>query len=514
MKHKSVYRIILILILFLSFFLRVYKLDSKPVWYDEAVSISNAEKPLSSYLFSPRINYKPVYFFLLNIWISVFGENAFNLRFFSLIWGVSSILLIYELAKAMFNNEVGWISAFLLGISVFHIFNCQQIRHFSLLVFLALASVICFLKFIRKNKIPYLIMLTIANILVINTHPYGFCVIIFEVFFAIFFLRGNLLRHWFFSQLILSLFVAWYLFLPNKAYLKETIWWIQKPNLNSLIETFNTFSWGGPRYGLDDFRIPEPWLALAYILSFSYLVLFLCGLQIKRKEDSRNILLLLLWIVMTVGMSFLLSIMNDSSVYSIKHLIIALPAFYIIIARGLSKFGKHLKIVIVTGLCFLHIVPLCIMYNNYFCTDWKESTEYLKGLTKGSEVVIVASLHEIVPFMYYFNDHKPSLQDIDIYGKITKNKYDNNVFVASNDTLIIGVHQTGFRNKNITTEEDFEKKVINSRFLKNKRIWLMLSRWLDPGAKKYIFCYLDKNFKKVEYRKFQGVEVYCFIPLS
>lgn len=515
MGNKNIHSILLILILVLSFFLRVYKLGAKPIWYDEAVSISDAEKPLGLCFSSVRINYKPVYFFLLNMWITVFGENAFNLRFFSLIWGIFSVLLIYELAKLMFNSEVGLISAFLLGISIFHIFHCQQVRHFSLIIFLALVSVLYLLKFKKEDKMSNLFVLTIVNILIINTHPYGFCVITFELFAAFFLLQGGSFRRWFLSQMILSLFVIWWLFLPNKAYIKEMIWWIQKPNLNSIVETFNTFSWGGQRYGLDDVRIPPPWLSLAYPISFTYLILFLCGLWIKRKDSGRNIILLLfLWIIITVGISFLLSVAAISSIYSIKHLIIALPPFYIIIARGVSKFSKHLKIVIITGLCLLNLVPLRIMYNNFLCTNWKRSTGYVKSLIKDNEVIIVTTLHEIVPFMYYFNDHKPSLDDIDINGRITRNKGDSrDVFITNNNILVIGVYQTGFGNKEITAYGDFERKVIKNESLKNKYVWLMLSRWLDPEDKKKILCYLGKNFKKTEYRKFQGVEVYYFNPL-
>src|SRR3989338_2728736 len=127
MRYKNFSIIVLIFILVLSFFLRVYKLDEKPVWYDEAQSISSAEKTISSYFFSHRLNYRPVYFIMLHIWISIFGENAFYLRFHSLIFGILSILLIYKLAAFMFNKEAGLTSAFLLGISVFHIFHSQQI---------------------------------------------------------------------------------------------------------------------------------------------------------------------------------------------------------------------------------------------------------------------------------------------------------------------------------------------------------------------------------------------------
>ena len=82
MKTKTFTLITLFLILGGSICLRLYKIGDKPVWYDETVSISHAEKPLSFYLFSPRVDYKAVYFFMLKCWLYVFGENAFYLRLF------------------------------------------------------------------------------------------------------------------------------------------------------------------------------------------------------------------------------------------------------------------------------------------------------------------------------------------------------------------------------------------------------------------------------------------------
>lgn len=512
MKTNSLILIILFFILAGSAFLRVYKIENKPVWYDEAVSISNAEKPLNSYLTSFRLNYKPVYFLLLNLWISAFGENAFILRLFSVIWGILSIFFIYKLAEAVFNDKIiGIISAFLLGISVFHIFHCQQIRHFSFIMLLALVSFFCLVKFFKEGKNSCLIILTAVNILILNTHPYGLSVIIFEWVYGALFFRGKVLRPWLFAQAVISLFIILWLSFINAGYLGEMVWWIPKPGFSSILETFNTFSWGGQRYGLDDFTIPFSWIHWQIISSLIYLFLFFTGLKIKKGDpDRNNILLLVIWLLGTILLGFLFSRFSSASVYSIKHLIIALPAFIIIIARGISMLRKELRAWVLAVIFLLNINPLIIMYNNYFSVDWKKSGEYVKNSVKGGDTVIISTLSEVVPFMYYFNDKRPLLGDIDIYGKITEDNYKNNIFLARDSVLIIGIKQSGFENKSISSKQDFDEKVKSSGLVKRKGgLWVMLSRWTEPESRIAIRSYLDNNLVRKGLKEFQGVEV-CY----
>jgi len=506
--------LILIPILFLASFLRIYKLTSDPIWYDEAVSISHAEKALGFYFTSPRVNYKPVYFLLLKIWLSLFGEGSFGLRLFSVIWGMLSIFLVYKIGKILFDTKVGLISSFLLSISVFHIYHCQQVRHFSFLVFLTLFSVFYFIKFIKKNKISDIFFCTLGNILILNTHPYGLSVCIFEAFFAIFYLKNPSRRRWFFSQSFLLIFVILWLVLPNKEHIKELIWWISRPDFKALVETFDTFSWGGPRYGLDDFRINEDLLKIPKLLSPVYLMLiFLAPIKNRGTKDTEKLVFLTIWLVIPILISFVFSIIGELSIYAIKHFLFVLPAFYLLAAKGLSNLGSRLRGFFLVLIAFLTTFPLGIMYNNNFNTDWRESTEYVKRHIRKGEIIITSVLKEIVPFIYYFKNQKYSLKDIDIYGKIEADK-NQEVFWLEKEILLVGIKEQQTRYQNNIAWNDFKKKIVDDSTLRNKNIWVMLSRWTRPEDKDAMLEYLDKNYCKIDERHFQGVDVFYFKALT
>ncbi|MCX5700986.1 MAG: glycosyltransferase family 39 protein [Candidatus Omnitrophica bacterium] len=514
MNTKIFTLVTLLFILTGSIFLRLYKIGDKPVWFDETVSISHAEKPLDFYLTSPRVNYKPVYFFLLNRWLYLFGEDAFNLRLFSLICGVLNILFIFKLASLLFNEETGLLSAFLLGISVFHIYQCQQIRQFSFIALLATAAVYYLTKFYKTGRIVYLGLLLAINILLINTYPTGFLVVMAEGIFAALYLRGILLRKWIFSFIPLALFAGLWFLNSDKSHMKEMAFWISKPGLKSIVETFNTLSWGGPRYGLDDFKVTfaAPWLM--WIFSLGYFVLILFGFYsakaTRKADDKRAKVLLSLWLVIPVLFTYLYSQMNDFSIYAIKHFIIILPAFCISVAVGFLCFSHKVKIVIISSICLLSFIPLSIVYNNSFSADWKNSTEYVSSLIAEGDAVVVSSLSEVVTFMFYFDKKKHTLQDFDIYGKISRENYKNNVFLAGRNNQIIGIK---LGDKNVDFESDLQEKIMNNSAIKKKRVWTMISRSTYPPITLGVIGFMERNFRKRGCRSFRGVEVRCFDPL-
>ena len=83
--------------------------------------------------------------------MQIFGQSEFSVRFPALIFGVLSIFMIYKLGKALFNPEIGLISALILAVSPFQIHYSQEARPYSLLMLLSLISTYYFVKFIKSK---------------------------------------------------------------------------------------------------------------------------------------------------------------------------------------------------------------------------------------------------------------------------------------------------------------------------------------------------------------------------
>lgn len=170
-------KILLILILLLSTFLRFWHLGSYPALNaDEAAIGYNAYSLIQTGMdehenvwplqFQSFNDYKPgFYFYLVLPFIKLFGLNEWSVRVPSAALGVLSVLIIYLFVKELFKNEkLALISAFFLGISPWHIHFSRGGWEVNVATFFILLGMWLLMKAREKPKyyIHALISLTIS----------------------------------------------------------------------------------------------------------------------------------------------------------------------------------------------------------------------------------------------------------------------------------------------------------------------------------------------------------------
>lgn len=125
---------ILLLILLIAIFLRVYRLDLVPpaLFGDEvdvgyqAYSLLKTGKDLSGqflpfYIKSLAESRAPLYIYSTVPFVGAFGLNEWGVRLPAAFWGVVSILAIFLLTKKLFNQKTALYAATLLTISPWHL---------------------------------------------------------------------------------------------------------------------------------------------------------------------------------------------------------------------------------------------------------------------------------------------------------------------------------------------------------------------------------------------------------
>ncbi|MBN1922667.1 MAG: glycosyltransferase family 39 protein [Anaerolineae bacterium] len=136
-------RIKLLVLVGLAFTLRVVFLDRQSLWRDEIDALNFAIAPwneLTGNFLRPGWN-GPLYFLLLRVWVAAAGRTAFALRFFSLVWGVLEVPLIYVLGKRHFSPRVARWAALLATFSPYLIWYAAEVKMYTwvpLLVLLVL----------------------------------------------------------------------------------------------------------------------------------------------------------------------------------------------------------------------------------------------------------------------------------------------------------------------------------------------------------------------------------------
>jgi hypothetical protein len=494
------------LILFFALVLRIYNLGFDEVWYDEARSIATAEKTLSVINFYRFFSYKPLYFLVLKIWIFLGGVSLVYLRMLSVIFAIASVFFIYRLGIVLKDQQLGNISAFLLAISCFHIYHSQQIRYFTFMVMLIIISYYYFFNILVLPQKKFFIYNTLYNILIVLTYPIGILIFFFQAISVIFFKMRKLKKRLLYQWPTFLTIILWLSF-SNKERLIRNTWWIPQPNFKSILEAFQTFTYGGPRYGLDDFWIKFQHPLVLYVFSFIFFCFFIFGALNLFKINRKMLYVLLIWLIGPISISYLFSIFFFP-IFVIKHLIVALPAFLILTSFGISFLKKKIYTISFLIIIFiLSIYPLHILYSKDYSISWGKATAFLKAKIVPEDIIIIAPVCQVNSFLYYFREHKREiLKDVDTYGIIRNGNLLQSF--KEGDNLIIGINQVQNKNRSYFFD-DLKIKLELSKKNKTSNVWLLTDRWMGD-EKEIVISYLAKSYRTILKKEFRGIEIYRF----
>ena len=134
--------IALALLTLTAFTVRALSLDAQSLWRDEVDALRFATAPWSEMLGNftrPGWN-GPLYFLLLRGWIALTGASEYAMRFFSLIFGVLCVPLIYALGRRLFDPLTGLLAALLVALSPYLTWYSQEVKMYTLVPALALLA--------------------------------------------------------------------------------------------------------------------------------------------------------------------------------------------------------------------------------------------------------------------------------------------------------------------------------------------------------------------------------------
>lgn len=159
------YQALLICVLLIASFLRLYQLGANPpsLDWDEASLGYNAYSllktgrdefgrmwPVSIRSFE---DYKPAFYAYLTIpVIAVFGLNEFSVRLPSAILGILSVICTFYLVRRLLNTKVGLLASLLLAISPWHLQFSRVAFEANAALFFVITGIVFFLKGLKKGQ--------------------------------------------------------------------------------------------------------------------------------------------------------------------------------------------------------------------------------------------------------------------------------------------------------------------------------------------------------------------------
>jgi uncharacterized membrane protein len=432
-RSGLVVTVLLLFTILLALGLRLYRLDSQSLWYDEGFSVYLAGMDIDEITTRTAADIQPpLYYYLLHGWLQLFGDTEWALRALSVLFGVLTVPLIYAVAQTLFRSRLGGLlAALFLAVSPLHVWYGQEVRMYTLLTFLCLLSSYFLLLAISAKRdwvIPILwAAYTAANVAALYTHYFAFFVLAFQAIYILVVLAAQGFRplHLILGSLA-SAAATVLLYLPWLPYLftrygTDVSYWPGQLKIHEILVDIAIFFAGGE-------SVTEP---IGIVLAIGYgLVFILCLIALVSQaaraaepaaEDAPRFLptfyfpLLFSLLYLLLPPVLILAVSYNSPKFNARYVMVSHPAFLLILAGGLAALWQrrtgYLSNVLRGALSALALIMIlgASAYANYNAyadptfarADFRSVAGYVRQHIEPDETIILTSGHMYPVWDYY-----------------------------------------------------------------------------------------------------------------
>ncbi len=362
--------VVLGLIVFIYFFLRLFNLSSLPIFFDEANYIFWAKRIADSnqHWFLPLAYGKPVPFiWLITLFLKVLPNNFYLVagRLPSVLFGILTLIGIYKLGTYVFNIKVGLVAAFLYELTPFALFYDRMALYDSMLSSVLIWAVFfmfqrqavlwgLFLGFALLTKasaLSYELLMPAAYLVANNFKKVRLIIIAFVV-----------------SQIVANVQIV---SSGYSDYLKKSLDYT--PGVQTINRTHDIF--------IPNLILSWQWLSAYLTQPILFLIIIGLGFLIWKKTRL-GLAFFILGVIPVVGFSFL------GKIYFPRYLLFTLPLFLIPTAYLLTYLATKFKFVMFVILPF--ILFLCVKFDFFLLTaPWRanfpeiDRWQYVSGYPSG-----------------------------------------------------------------------------------------------------------------------------------
>ena len=329
-------------------YVRLHAIGRESAWCDEVLTLTHIPAPsLSAFLHDafeqdPRLALSPLYYVLEYEWSAIAGDSLTSMRVLSVLLGLLCMVLLFAVARRLAGDRVALLAAWLLAMSLVHVYYAQEVRFYALLCVCALVSMWGLSGLLYRGGRGGWWLHGLGNVLMLWTH--AFCLLFFAAqgLFLLLFRRrdGRLLLRWFLLQAAIGMaFAAWVLFLRYDFRTHSQAYSDVPPTLRTLANTFMVFAGGrfsnlNPASYLPGAFSLDHIIALAMLLLAAWAVLWSFINASARERETVG--LLILWWLGPVLALFAVSLLWRPCYFD-RYVLYSSFAWYILAAVGISR---------------------------------------------------------------------------------------------------------------------------------------------------------------------------------
>ncbi len=411
---------LLLLILLLAFGLRFYRLDAQSLWNDEGTSVAVAQRDLATIADDAASDiHPPLYYWLLSVWVRLFGVEEAAVRSLSALLGVILVALTYGLGRLLVGRWVGLVAALLAAIHPFQVYYSQEARMYMLLAVLTAGAMLALVRIVGRGSWAAWGALVFLEASGLYTHySFAFIVVALNVAYALWLLLtwrrvaviGRLL-HWVLSQVAVGvLYLPW---VPT-AIQQVTTWPSPSQATGLLPALAGTWRWlvFGPTIETEVVIVPLLVAALVALVGLMGLGMGWMGKSVPHRGWSTG--LLALWLGLPVLLMLALGLYREAY---LKFLLVATPALTLLLACGLlASPPAKARIAsiasrtaqLLAALCL--VVPNAVALQNYTADpsyardNYRDLVAQIQALGRPGDAILLNAPGQQEVFAYYYGD--------------------------------------------------------------------------------------------------------------
>ncbi len=465
----------------LAVFTTFLAIGRESLWLDEADSaayVGGSWSGMWDHILGGEAN-MGLYYVLLHFWMKC-GDSEAWLRSLSAIFAVLTAPVVFAIARRIAGTRAAFAAALLLVTNVFFIQSAQEVRGYTLALFLSASSTLWYLRVVEQPSRRDWVGYVVVSVLAVHAHLFCALVLLAQGVSAMV-LPGH--RGFRRSLILVGLLIAVLLtpfFLVLYTGECGNLDWLEKPDLGTLA-------------GFLMHLAGSPPLLLGHTAAIVVLLLGPAVLPGKigrdRMPKAWKLALLSCWLAVPVLVTYLIS--QFKPMFEDRYLFICLPAVLILTGIAVSTIrNRTVFAIVVLLLVGLSAPPASTWYRNLFRENWRGATRLILNGSSGRDLVGFYAYSVESPYDYYVARSDPALDG------------------PQKVRLTSGPYLRGAR----ASPPDLD--LIDDLWRRGDRFWLVLSHYEFPGNLdlhyRSILKRLEGRYTLVRQTRFLGVVVQLY----
>ncbi|MDZ4764993.1 MAG: glycosyltransferase family 39 protein [Chloroflexota bacterium] len=391
----------LLLIILIGFFLRIYNINRFPLRGDEAFTVIHwMREPFAQTLanISTVDPQPPLAYAIYRLWSLIVGSQEWIVRYLPALLNLIGVPVLYVLGKRLADRRIGLAAALLWAIHPFQIWHAQDARNYGIwgaLSPLALWLALRALDSVRWRDWMLYVVVALVACYVYYLELFPLAALNVYVFWTY---RRNrhVLFRWIASQSVIAVGLAFW-FLQGRL-----LYGSGYGGTAGSFELSLIFAWFIPTLIVGDMLLFQGMiLLLLVVIGICLFVWF----NVSRKSPILLLLLIILPLLFLAIVSLRLSVFTPRYVLSVS---VAFVLMLSILVSTKFRSFRGIRLLLFCSVVMMSVGSLIIYFgvvgNDYTKSpDWRALAEYLRVRTRPNDIIIQTAADEA--FTFYFDEY-------------------------------------------------------------------------------------------------------------